>query len=241
MALELPPFMLFDLDDTILEYERHAAASWNVVANDALAEDPNLDRDALYTRLMFHRKAFWKNQGNVVRGRLNLVWARRMVIAASYSDLGLEPSSRISAMAEHYEQTRENAIRPFPKALETIKRIAAGNSLLGMVTNGAGPIQRAKIRRFDLERYFQIIVVEGEFGVGKPDPAPFQQALNVLGSMPDETWMIGNDLVNDIAPAMALGISTVWVDWDQRGLPSDTPVQPNRIVSKIADLISPSY
>ena len=164
MALKLPPFMLFDLDDTILEYERPAAASWDVVADDALAEDPGLDRDALYARLMFHRKAFWKNPGTVVKGRLNLVWARQMVIAASYRDLGLEPSSQVSAMAEHYEQARENTIRPFPKALETIKRIAAGKSRLGMVTNGAGAIQRAKIQRFDLERYFQIIVVEGEFG-----------------------------------------------------------------------------
>ena len=238
MPHSLPPFILFDLDDTILEYELHASSSWRVVADDAAAEDPGLDRGEFHDRLMFHRRDFWRNPDNVVRGRLDLVWARRTVIEASYRDLGLEPSSHVSDMAAHYERIREHAIRPFPRAIETVMSLAAGETRLGMVTNGAGPIQRAKIERFELDRYFEIIVVEGELGVGKPDHAPFNEALSALGAMPDEAWMVGNDLVNDIAPAIALGLQAVWVDWARGGLPADAPARPHRIVGEIAELVT---
>ncbi len=48
---------------------------------------------------------------------------------------------------------------------------------LGLVTNGAAAAQRAKIERFELARFFDVIVVEGEAGFGKPDPRVFERAL----------------------------------------------------------------
>ena len=48
---------------------------------------------------------------------------------------------------------------------------------LGLITNGDAQGQRAKIDRFNLAALLESVVVEGEFGVGKPDARVFQHSL----------------------------------------------------------------
>jgi FMN phosphatase YigB (HAD superfamily) len=45
----------------------------------------------------------------------------------------------------------------------------------------------------------------------KPQPEYFAEALARLGRRPDQALMIGNDWLNDIVPAAALGMNTYWV------------------------------
>ena len=53
---------------------------------------------------------------------------------------------------------------------------------LALVTNGAASLQRQKIARFELEPLFDLILVEGELGFGKPDERIYRLALNELAA-----------------------------------------------------------
>ena len=81
------------------------------------------------------------------------------------------------------------------------------------------------------------MVVEGEFGVGKPDPRVYLAAMAPLGVKPGETWMIGDNLEWDVAAPQRLGIHGIWNDCHHTGLPADSLVQPDRIVRSIAELV----
>lgn len=107
-----------------------------------------------------------------------------------------------------------------------------------MITNGESRAQRAKIERFDLARHFAYVLIEGEFGVGKPDHAVFRHVLNALGYQARQAWMLGDSLTFDIAPALDLGVEAIWVDRLGIGLPKNAPCTPNRIVSRIADILN---
>ena len=50
-----------------------------------------------------------------------------------------------------------------------------------------------------------------EQGKAKPDAEAFQIALRTLSVEPQQTVMVGDTYYDDIAPAIALGLKTVWV------------------------------
>jgi putative hydrolase of the HAD superfamily len=81
------------------------------------------------------------------------------------------------------------------------------------------------------------ILIEGEFGVGKPDSRVFKHGLERFGASPAQVWMIGDDLEYDIRPAQELGMDTVWVNHAKIDLPGNRPVTPTRTIYSLAELI----
>ena len=126
---------------------------------------------------------------------------------------------------------REQRVHVFPGALDTLSRWRRSGIPLALLTNGSSEFQRRKIDRFSLEPYFDAIFVEGELGFGKPDSRVFRAALAALGSDPAESWMVGDSLEADIRPALEIGLTTVWVDHAERGLPDGAPQPTQRVVS----------
>ena len=57
------------------------------------------------------------------------------------------------------------------------------------------------------------IVLSGELGARKPDPAPFRRALDDLGVEPAAALFVGDRLVDDIEGAAAVGMATVQALW----------------------------
>jgi putative hydrolase of the HAD superfamily len=152
--------------------------------------------------------------------------------------LALESSEVADELADAFTQQREELVRPFPGAVETLRALRERGARMALITNGTAQFQRRKIERFGLKPYFELILIEGEFGAGKPDPRPFLHALRCLGAAPSQAWMIGDDLEYDIRPARALGMGAVWVDYAGKGLPQECQVRPEWIVKRIADLLS---
>ena len=90
--------------------------------------------------------------------------------------------------------------------METVRKLRRRGIGLGLVANGSAQGQRAKIERFGLEALFDSIVVEGELGVGKPDPRVFLHALEQLGVAAGDAWMVGDNLQRDIGGTLGVGI-----------------------------------
>ena len=60
-------------------------------------------------------------------------------------------------------------------------------------------------------RYFDVIAASAEIGYAKPDKEIFEKAFELAGCYAEECVMVGDRLDNDIIPAKALGMKTVWV------------------------------
>lgn len=88
---------------------------------------------------------------------------------------------------------------------------------LAVVTNGSSVVQRAKLGATGAADLFQQVVVSGEFGAPKPDPAIFLSALSFLNVSASEALFVGDDPVRDIIGAKRVGMKTVWIrrgrDW----------------------------
>ena len=228
--------LLVDLDDTIINYGGGAEPSWRAVCAWAMGEVPGVEASRLFAAIDRIRHWYWSDPERHREGRADLGAASRRIVQQALVETGHDRPGLAHAMAERYRDLRDQSIHLIPGAVEALERLQARGVSLGLVTNGTGPDQRAKIERFDLARHFNHILIEGEFGCGKPDVRVYRAAMDALQSPPAETWFVGDNLEWDVAAPQRLGLSAVWVDAARAGLPAGTPVQPQRIIHSLAEL-----
>ena len=82
---------------------------------------------------------------------------------------------------------------------------------VGVVTNGDAEVQWNKVRNTGVSDLVDAVVVSGEFGSHKPDPAIFRHALGKIGSSATETLFVGDNPVADVAGAARVGMHTAWM------------------------------
>lgn len=226
--------ILIDLDDTVLDTTASSTRLWRAtVAHFA----PELGRSpqSINAALDEARHRYWADPDRNARGRLDLHHARREVIRMALESLGVKPADLPARMEEHYTRRRVGVMQAFPGAIDALRRLRVAGFKLALVSNGHGPSQREKVSRFGLHRLVELVVIEGELGIGKPDPRVFQHAMDVLGAVPATTWVVGDHLQWEVAAPQAMGMRAAWLDWQGRGLPEGSTVQPDRIVRSLAE------
>ncbi len=81
---------------------------------------------------------------------------------------------------------------------------------IGIIANQALGTQE-RLKAFNILSYIKLIVASAEEGVAKPDKRIFEIALDKANCEPQAAVMIGDRVDNDIVPAKALGMKTIWV------------------------------
>ena len=97
-----------------------------------------------------------------------------------------------------------------PGAVELVRRLAEMVPV-AIVTNGPPDIQRLKIDQTGIAPYLSAVVISGELGIGKPDPAVFGHALELVGAPSRRAVMVGDSWERDVTGALAAGMRAVWI------------------------------
>ncbi|MGD9158408.1 MAG: HAD family hydrolase [Desulfobacteraceae bacterium] len=233
----LPKGILFDLDDTIIAYGEISKPIWKQVCNEFSVENEGLEPDLLYDTIKEISRWYWSDPERHRIGRSDLNRARREVMEMVFEKLDVDDTSLAYIIADTFQRRKEEELYLFEGAKETIEYMYKNNVVLALMTNGEMEKQRAKIEKFDLEKYFNVIMIEGEQGFGKPDERIYIKTLEGLGLKPEECWAVGDNLEFDVGGPQKLGIFGIWNDYAKKGLPKDSPVVPDRIINSIQELI----
>lgn len=119
---------------------------------------------------------------------------------------------------------------PFSDASETLNTLKERGYHLGIIANQvAGTAQR--LDAWGLLKYFDVVATSAELGAAKPDKLIFEKAFKLAGCQPQNAVMVGDRLDNDILPAKAFGMRTVWI---RRGL---SVYQPIDLGKNVADWV----
>lgn len=234
--LPLPRALLFDMDDTILVYDAGAEACWRQAIAQHVERFEGRTPERVRAAIRDYSDWYWSDPERHRVGRQALPWARRLIVSQAMNRLGIADPGAADAVACSYNRLREELIVAVPGALETLQVLRAAGMPMALLTNGHPNGQQPKIDRFGLAPFFDCIVIEGAYGVGKPDPAVFHYALQQLGVEPRHAWMVGDNLVWDVAGAQRVGIMGIWVDWRGHGLPPESRIRPDAVVRSIAEL-----
>ena len=240
MPAGLPPSIIFDLDDTILSDDEASEICWRQVCDDFAhritagtpAELAAVIRE--YHRWYLFDPERIRDIGNDV-GR-----AWKEILSLAFDRQGIENVPLEKEMAAAYMNLKAETVQLIPGALDTLQSLRAQGIRLGLITNGDALGQRSKVVKAGLEPLFESVLIAGEFGAAKPDPEVFRHTLSRLEATPEQTWMVGDNLVTDIGGAQAVGIYGIWVDRQGRGLPLESSVAPDHTIRSIVELVSVS-
>lgn len=216
--------LLFDFDHTLFDTDASEAAALTAsMATVGLSTTPE-ELDA-YQRI---NAAMWRD---VERGTITPLEVRteRFVRFCAERRIDADPvvmaDAFVAGLCDHGEL--------YEGAAEVL-HLVAGRARLAMVTNGLGEVQRARVARLGLDRWFEVLVISAEVGVAKPSPAIFDLAFAALADPAKvDCLMIGDSLGSDILGGSGYGIATCWYNPAGRPVVDGGP----RATHEIASLV----
>ena len=221
--------LLFDLDHTLLDSDASEVAAYaHTMATIGLADpDHHFDRYVTINREMWRAVEAGTMQPDDVRFRRFEQFTTEVGIDADPVAMAEAFVWGLGAHGELYDGARQ--------LLETL---ADRRVRLAIVTNGLSEVQRARIERLDLGRYFDAVIISSEVGVTKPRREIFDLAFERLGHPdPATALMIGDSLSSDIRGGRDYGIATCW--FNQHGAvagPDDASTHEVRALAEILTL-----
>jgi 2-haloacid dehalogenase len=193
--------LLFDFDHTLFDSDASEALAFVETLSDFGVSDPQA-HFSTYQRI---NHALWVavEQGTITP---NDVRTERFAQFATAIGLHADPV----ALADRYVVAMGANGELYPGAFAVLEKLAF-TTTLALVTNALSEVQRARIARVGIGSFFQAIVISGEVGPSKPNPAIYDIAFKLLSHPNKErTLMIGDSLSSDIKGGTNYGIDTCW-------------------------------
>ena len=211
MSLHPIDGILFDIDDTLVDTRGAFAVALATIARRYLP-DVTPDRDAdLVT--------FWRADANehfarYTRGEIGQVEQRMFRANELHEEFGgpVLDDAGFAAWDHVFDATFREAWAVHEDVDEVLKRLLDAGLHIGALTNASLAYQTDKLERTGLADRVPLLVGLDRLGFGKPDPRVFTEACRRLGTDPERTVYVGDELDVDAAAARAAGLVGVWLD-----------------------------
>ena len=193
--------LLFDFDHTLFDSDASEALAFVETLNEFGVTEPTTHFSTYQTI----NHALWVavEQGTITPNDLRTERFKQLATA-----IGLDADP--IALADRYVVAMSANGELYPGAYGVLEKLAE-SATLALVTNALSEVQRTRIARIGIERFFSAIVISGEVGPSKPNPAIYDITFELLNYPAKErTLMIGDSLSSDIKGGTNYGIATCW-------------------------------
>lgn len=148
--------------------------------------------------------------------------------------LGIDDEKLAKKLASSFPVFRKQYPFVYEDTFPVLERLKEQYQLL-LLTNGSPSLQNTKLNLTPrLKDYFEVIVISGDFGHGKPDPSIFHHILEQAGITKEEAIMVGDNLNTDILGSNRIGMKNIWINHQQT---KREEVQPTYEIKELKELI----
>ena len=202
--------VLFDIDDTLVDTQSAFAVALSGVAERYL---PHLDPAQHDDVLTAWRADVGGHYRAYTRGEVGYLEQRMARANALHEEFGgvLMDADAYREWNRLFEEGFAQAWSAHPDAAAVIDQLLEAGLAVGALTNAAVAYQTSKMARAGFE-HVPVLVGVDTFGVGKPDPRVFLEACRLLGTAPERTAYVGDELDIDAHAAVTAGLVGVWID-----------------------------
>ncbi len=205
--------VLFDLDETLLDGD----VAWRSGVQRMLARCPQVQPAEAFQAWS---EAFHAHFPRYLAGELTLDESQvaRIRSWAQHLDVKVDAGTEVAWFGD-YAAGYEASWAAFDDVAPCLSALAGFR--LGVITNGDGAQQRAKLAALGLAARFEVVVVSGDAGFAKPDPRIFQLAADLLGLPVRHCLFIGDRRDTDALAARTAGMHAAWLNRDSSAAPDD--------------------
>ncbi|MCO8162545.1 HAD family hydrolase [Pseudomonas sp. 21LCFQ010] len=192
----------FDLDDTLWDNAPAIAGAETLLRDWLIEHAPRLG--PVPVEHLWEIRTRLINAEPGLKHRISAL--RRKVLFHALRDVGYDEDQALDLAERSFEAFLHgrHQVQVFPEVQPTLE-ILAKTYALGVITNG-----NADVRRLGLADYFRFVLCAEDLGIGKPDPAPFREALRRANCEADHAVHIGDHPEDDIGGAQRAGLKTIW-------------------------------
>jgi 2-haloacid dehalogenase len=194
-------WLLFDADDTLFDYNKA----------EFIALRKTFEENGLHCSDTCHERYREINFGlfkELERGEISSSELRTKRFELLFREFNIPLHFR--DVSKRYLSNLADNSMLIPGAEEIVRELSLSCKML-IVTNGIADVQRPRLEKSVILKYFDDIIISDEIGAAKPASKFFDIAFKQMG-YPDkkEVMIIGDSLTSDMSGGINYGIDTCW-------------------------------
>lgn len=206
-------WILFDADDTLLDFTSSARHAFSAMLNDFSIDEQDVHYP-LYRQCNHEAWAAYE------AGEIDSMTLRARRFARFMERAGIEDGPEPLEMNGVFLRELIGHTIPVEGALELLEALH-GKIKMALVTNGLKEVQRPRVNHIRFDRFFEAIIVSDEIGLAKPDPAFFAYTHQAIGCpLKSQMLVVGDNLRSDIEGGQRFDLPTCWYNPQKQNNPS---------------------
>ena len=217
--------LLFDLDDTLLDFAANEADSLNQL----FRRHGYAFMDDLFHLYNTVNKQLWTDYEN---GRITLETVLHTRFAATMAKLGVVVDG--VEWEKQYRELLGNGTQQMDGALAVCQRLS-GSHRLFVITNGITRTQRKRLKQSGLAEFFEAVFDSQTIGFQKPAKQFFDYVMSrIPGFNVRQALIIGDSLNTDIKGGLLAGIDTCWLN--HKAQPESAEIPSTYTIRRLTEL-----
>ena len=189
--------IIFDLDNTLLDFVKMKQFAVKAAITAMIEAGLDVDEKKAYKDIFdLYVNKGWENQ-QVFDDYLN-------------QTVGKVSNKILAAGIVSYRRAREATLLVYPNVNKTLIELIKMGIQLSVVSDAPSREAWMRLYYLNLHHVFDPVLTFDDTGVRKPSAKPFEMALDILQSSPDEVLMIGDWPERDVVGAKQIGIKTIF-------------------------------
>ena len=189
--------IIFDLDNTLLDFVKMKQFAVKAAITAMIEAGLDVDEKKAYKDIFdLYVNKGWENQ-QVFDDYLN-------------QTVGKVSNKILAAGIVSYRRAREATLLVYPNVNKTLIELIKMGIQLSVVSDAPSREAWMRLYYLNLHHVFDPVLTFDDTGVRKPSAKPFEMALDILQSSPDEVLMIGDWPERDVVGAKKIGMKTIF-------------------------------
>ncbi len=208
--------LFFDLDHTLWDFTTNSRATLAELHGDLGLEAEGVpDAHELIAAYEEVNRELW---GRYEQGHIPKEVMRVLRFRTALRGFGVTRRGLAETMSHEYLERCPRRTELFPGVLQLLHDLQ-GHYRLHIITNGFDEVQRVKLKSSGIDGLFDEVVTSERAGASKPSPLIFAHAQRRTRSLPEESLMVGDNVLSDMLGARQAG-------WDHAHFAAETSPDP---------------
>jgi putative hydrolase of the HAD superfamily len=192
--------VIFDIDNTLTDFMKMKKAAVDAAVEGMIDAGLPGEKDALVQEVF---DVYWKEG----------IEDQKIFDKILKAKLGKVDYKILAGGILAYRRSKNGTMTLYPRVHSTLIELTKMGQKLIVISDAPKLEVWLRIVGLGLHHYFDDVITSEDFGVKKPDPKPYRRALEILGTKPSETLMVGDWPDRDIKGAKGVGMRTAWAKY----------------------------